>query len=59
MKRSLGFAFRVCAGWYQGSFAKAQQPFALIRSPFGAGGWRSLLQTIIFADSFFANAMKD
>ncbi len=26
---------------YQGSLAKARQPFALMRSPFGAGGWRS------------------
>ena len=27
--------------WYQGSLAEARQPFAMIRSPFGAGVLRS------------------
>jgi hypothetical protein len=45
--RSLGFAFQILGGGYQGSLAEARQPFAMVRSPFGAGGW---LSVVLFGD---------
>lgn len=34
-------------GMYQGSLAEARQPFAMIRSPVGAGALRSMVESLL------------